>query len=111
VTFAGRLHPGPHWSLSLSHARSSARMPAGSLVGHVTALRLAWALSTRLTAGGDLQYDSLTRRLVAGFRADFIHHPGSDVFLVFNAERRTELAPDALVSRGLAVKLTYLRRF
>jgi hypothetical protein len=95
----------------VSDSRSEARMPGGSFVADVTALRLEWALSTRFTADGDLQYNSLTRRLVANLRARFIHHPGSDLFIVFNEERGTELEPRLLVDRGLAVKLNYLVRF
>lgn len=106
-----QLSPDPHWSFSLSDARSEARMPGGAFVANVPAARVAWAWSTRFSAAGYLQYNSLTRRLVANFRADFIHHPGSDLFVVFNEERGSELLPWSLVDRGLAVKLSYLRRF
>jgi hypothetical protein len=85
-------------------------MPGGSFVAGVTALRLGWTPTTRLTAATYLQYNSLTRRFVANFRADFIHHPGSDLFVVFNEERGTEIAPSSLVDRGFAVKLNYLFR-
>ena len=110
VSVALQLRADTHWSISLSEARSQASMPGGSFIASVTALRLGWTPTTRLTAATYLQYNSLTRRFVANFRADFIHHPGSDLFVVFNEERGTEAAPSLLVDRGFAVKLNYLLR-
>jgi Domain of unknown function (DUF5916) len=106
-----QVHAGAHWSATVSDSRSEARMPGGKFVGHVAALRLEWDLSTRLSAGGYLQYNSLTRRVVVNFRADFVHHLGSDLYVVFNEDRGTEEDPWALVDRGVAVKLNYLFRF
>jgi hypothetical protein len=85
-------------------------MPGGAFRADVTGLRLGWTQSTRLAAASYLQYNRLTRRFVANFRLDFIHHPGSDLFLVLNEERGTEAAPAGLVARGLALKLNYLIR-
>jgi hypothetical protein len=110
VSVAVQLRADTHWSISLSESRSQANMPGGSFVAGVTALRLGWTPTTRLTAATYLQYNSLTRRFVANFRADFLHHPGSDLFVVFNEERGTVTAPSLLVDRGFAVKLNYLFR-
>ncbi|HKC13614.1 MAG TPA: DUF5916 domain-containing protein [Vicinamibacteria bacterium] len=110
VSVAVQLRADTHWSIGFSGSRSQASMPGGSFVASVTALRLGWTPTTRLTAATYLQYNSLTRRFVANFRADFIHHPGSDLFVVFNEERGTEALPLALVDRGFAVKLNYLFR-
>ena len=102
---------GAHWSLALSHARSEASLPGGGFVANVTALRLGFALSTRFTVSSYLQYNDLTRRAVVNLRADFVHHPGSDLFVVFNQEQGEELDPGQLVARGFAVKVNYLVRF
>jgi Domain of unknown function (DUF5916) len=102
---------GACWALSLNESRSAARMPAGSFAAYLSALRLRWTPSTRVSVATYLQYNSLTRRLTANFRADLVHHPGSDLYVVFNEERGSEAAPWSLVDRGFALKLDYLIRF
>ena len=64
-----------------------------------------------VAASGLVQRNSLDGKLVTNLRLDLIHHPGSDLFVVFNEERRDELPQRLVTSRGLAVKLTYLTRF
>jgi hypothetical protein len=102
---------GSRLSLSASYTRSDVSMPGGAFLAHVTGLRVGWTQSTRLTAAGYLQYDSLNRRFIGNFRLNFIHRPGSDLYLVFNEERGETADPWVLVNRGLAIKLTYLVRF
>ncbi|HSD67356.1 MAG TPA: DUF5916 domain-containing protein [Vicinamibacteria bacterium] len=102
---------GAHLSLSASHTRSEASLPRGAFVAHVTALRAGWAFSTRLAAHVYAQYNSLDRRLVANVRLRFIYRPGSDLYVVFNEERGEPGDPRALLSRGFAVKGTWLVRF
>ncbi len=111
VSASVQLRQGAHWSVTASRSRSEADMPGGAFVADVTALRLGWAASTRFTTDCYLQYNSLTRRLVVNVRADFVHHPGSDLFVVFSEERGDELLPSLLVDRGFAVKANYVVRF
>ncbi len=86
-------------------------MPAGGFVAHVSGLRLGWAFSTRLAANAFVQHNSLDRRFVGNFRLRFSYRPGSDLYVVFNEERGEPGDPRALLSRGFAVKLSYLLRF
>jgi hypothetical protein len=105
------LKGGSHLSLSGSYTRSAADLPGGGFVAHVTGLRVGWAFSTRLAAHVYAQYNSLDRRLVANVRLRFIHRPGSDLYVVFNEERGEPGDPRALLSRGFALKGTWLVRF
>jgi Domain of unknown function (DUF5916) len=105
------LKRGSHLSLSASYTRSAASLPEGSLVAHVSGLRLGWAFSTRLSTQVYAQHNSLERKFVGNFRLRFIYRPGSDLYLVFNEERGEPDDPRALLARGFAVKLSYLVRF
>jgi hypothetical protein len=105
------LRGGSHLSLSASYTRSEASLPGGAFVAHVTGLRAGWAFSTRLAAHVYTQYNSLDRRVVANLRLRFIYRPGSDLYVVFNEERGEPGDPRALLSRGFAVKGTWLVRF
>jgi hypothetical protein len=105
------LRGGSHLSLSASCTRSRAALPGGSFVAYVSGLRLGWAFSTRLAAQAYAQYNSLDRRFVGNVRLRYIYRPGSDLYLVFNEERKEPSDPQALLSRGFAVKLSYLWQF
>jgi len=51
------------------------------------------------------------RRFVGNFRLRFIYRPGSDLYFVVNEERGEPADPRALLSRGVALKLSYVARF
>jgi hypothetical protein len=105
VALGPHLEVGPTWTLS------DARLPGGGFTAHVLGLRLGWAFSTRLFARAYVQYNSLEDKWITNVRLNLIHHPGSDVYVVFNDEQGEEGAPGRRVSRGLAVKGTWLIRF
>jgi hypothetical protein len=44
------------------------------------------------------------QRWITNLRLNFIHRPGSDLYLVFNDDHGEEGAPGRLTSRGFAVK-------
>jgi hypothetical protein len=111
VTGGVTLSGGSHLSLSAGCTRSAADLPGGAFTAYVAGLRLGWAFSTRLTTHVYAQYNSLDRRFVGNFRLRYIYRPGSDLYLVFNEERGEPGDADFLVSRGFAVKLSYLWRF
>jgi hypothetical protein len=111
VTGGLGLRGGAHLSLSATYTRSEAALPAGGFVAHVSGLRVGWAFSTRLATHVYAQYNSLDRRLVANLRLRFIYRPGSDLYVVFNEERGEPGDPRALLSRGFAVKGSWLVRF
>jgi hypothetical protein len=105
AAFGPHLEAGPTWTVS------RADLPGGAFTAHVVGLRLGWAFSTRLFARAYVQYNSLDDKWITNVRLDFIHRPGSDIFVVFNDDQGEEGAPGRLVSRGFAVKGTWLIRF
>jgi len=105
VAFGAHLEAGPTWTLS------HADLPGGAFTAHVLGLRLGWAFSTRLFARAYVQYNSLEDKWITNVRLNFIHRPGSDIYVVWNDEQGEEGAPGRLVGRGLAVKGTWLIRF
>jgi hypothetical protein len=102
---------GSHLSLWATYTRSEASLPGGGFVAHVTGLRAGWAFSTRLAVHTFLQYNSLDERFLVNLRLRFIHRPGRDFYVVFNEERGEPGDPRALLSRGFAVKGSWLVRF
>ncbi len=105
VAVGSHLEAGPTWTVS------RADLPGGAFTAHVLGLRVGWAFSTRLFARADVQYNSLDDKWITNLRLNFIHRPGSDVYVVVNDDQGEEGAPGRLVSRGFAVKGTWLIRF
>ena len=112
-TFGGtaRLAPGSHLSLELGFSLHRVELPAGAFTADVSSLRAVYAFTTRLFASALVQHNRLDRRLVTNLRLNFIHRPGSDLFVVFNEDRGEGVSLRRVGNRGLAVKLTYLARF
>ncbi|MFQ5824172.1 MAG: carbohydrate binding family 9 domain-containing protein [bacterium] len=101
---------GSNLSLSLGYTHNAVDIPAGTFNADLGSLRLSYEFSTRLVANALLQYNSLDKTLSANVRLNFVHRPGSDLFIVFNEQRGSETSIWDLESRGLVVKLTYLKR-
>ncbi len=102
--------PGQHLSGTMSFTRNSVRLPGGDFTADIGALRLSYALSTNLFADALFQYNSLHNQVSANLRINFIHRPGSDLFLVINERRGTHLDLWEPLDRGAVVKVTYLVR-
>ncbi|HQZ17567.1 MAG TPA: DUF5916 domain-containing protein [Vicinamibacteria bacterium] len=98
-----------HLSGSLSFTRDRMEMPKGEAVTDTLVLRVNYGFSTRLFLNALLQYNSSSRRWDTNVRANFIHRPLSDIFLVFTDSRATN-AP-AQRNRTVAFKITRLVSF
>ena len=104
------LAPGSHLSADLEFTHNDVEIPGGAFIANITSVRLRYAFSTTLTANALVQYNSLDKRISANVRLNFIHRPGSDLFIVLNEERGSGDSAWDFRSRGLVAKLTYLLR-
>lgn len=107
--------PNAHWSFRLNYDRNQVDLPSGVLNTDLLALRVNWAFSTRFFLNTLLQYNSETNELSTNLRLNFIHSPGSDLFIVYNESRgrEDEDFSDGLPARNREVilKFTRLLRF
>jgi hypothetical protein len=104
------LSPSPQVALELAHQWNHVDVPTGELTTNITSFRFGYAFSTKLTTNALLQYNSLEKSLSANLRLDFIHRPGSDLFVVLTERRGVDGELWDLSNRGFVVKLTYLAR-
>jgi hypothetical protein len=63
-----------------------------------------------LFANALVQYNKLDDELSISVRINFIHRPGSDLFIVINEERGSSTSVWDVNTRAAVVKLTYLAR-
>ena len=89
----------------------------GEFTATTVSLNLLGALNRKLFAKGLIQYDNFSRDIQANIRVDWIHTPGSDLFLVFNTSYHVSGDNDDLFDprrdfllndRVGVLKLTYL---
>ena len=110
-----RLSTGKHLVLIASADRNKISLPVenGNFTTTVLGLTPEIAISRKLFANGLIQYDTDSKTLATNFRIDWIHTPGSDLFLVLNTGYLIGNQFDPNETRwdyrSGVVKLTYLK--
>lgn len=94
---------------SLSLLRNVIRLPNGAYTTDLVTGRVNYSFSTRAFLNALLQYNTDAREWSSNIRLDVIHHPLSDIFLVYNDHRDT--IHGQLKDRSLAAKMTYMLGF
>jgi hypothetical protein len=108
---------GPYLTLTGSATRNDIDLPVadGAFSTTVLGLDVLGALSRSLFANALVQWDDISETLQASIRINWIHTPGSDLFLVLNSGYLTGDPLDPRDSRWLnrtgVVKVTFLRAF
>ena len=98
-----------HLATSLSFSRDAVDLPGGSFDTNLVSLRVDGSFTTRMFLNAFIQYNSVTGEVQSNVRFNVIHHPLSDLFVVYNETRAT--TGDRLPSRSLIVKLTRMLSF
>jgi hypothetical protein len=108
---------GPHMELTGSFDRREIDLPVdnGEFETTILGLNVLGALSRKLFANALVQYDNDSETMQANIRIDWIHTPGSDLFVVINTGyfQGDLMDPhdERWVNRAGVIKLTYLRAF
>jgi hypothetical protein len=103
--------PVPQVSLALGLRRNRVKLPSGDFTSKLVSVRGTYSFSTRLSANLLVQYNSLDEVFSSNLRINFMHRPGSDLFLVFTEERGIEDDLWKVSDRASVMKITYLKRF
>lgn len=114
-TAAGRVRVSEKLATTLSISRDAIDLPGGiSFSTMLSSLRVDASFSTRMFLNAFIQYNSVTKQLSSNIRYDFIHHPLSDIFLVYNDTHFVDITrptPAQQPSRALILKVTHLLSF
>ncbi|MDE2971725.1 MAG: hypothetical protein OXU35_05405, partial [Acidobacteriota bacterium] len=111
------LKTGPHLTIGAEVSRNEISLPVpdGDFATTLVAVNVEGAVSRKLFAGAFVQWDNLSKELQANIRVDWIHTPGSDLFLVLDTGYITDdtLDPrfDPWTRRTAVAKLTWLKAF
>jgi len=104
--------PTPKVSVGVGYTRNAVDVPypSGTFTADISSLRASYSFSTKLTTNVLLQYSSLDRDFTTNLRLNFIHRPGSDLFIVFTENRGDDRRLWNVQNRGVVMKITYLAR-
>jgi hypothetical protein len=109
LTAALTLKPTYHATINLTYDRSHVALPNGAFTTQLVGAKFIYAFTPRAFVNAFIQYNADTHLVSSNLRFDLIHHPLSDLYIVYNDTRDTVGAQ--LRERALIVKLTNLFNF
>ena len=109
----GRIEVTPQLSIEPSISINRIDLPEGAFTTKLVTSRVTYTLTPRMFVGGLLQYNSASDSLSTNLRLRWEYQPGSELFVVYNDQRDTELGRSfpMLENRAFVVKFTRMFRF
>lgn len=117
VSMGGAWKTGPHLTVGGDYTWNDVSLPVpdGDFATRLFGVTVLGAVSRSLFANALVQWDDVSDVVQANVRINWIHTPGSDLFLVFDTGYLTGPLPDPRTDRWQrrtgVVKLTYLKAF
>ncbi len=117
VAIGGMWKTGPYLTISADYTRNDISLPVddGDFTTRLFGVTILAAVSRSLFANALVQYDDVSNVVQANVRIDWIHTPGSDLFVVFDTGYLTGDLLDPRTERWRrrtgVVKLTYMKAF
>jgi hypothetical protein len=101
--------PSPHFKVDANYSRNDVTLPNGQFTTDLVGTRFLYAFNPRTFLNAFIQYNADTRQVSSNIRFNIIHHPLSDLFIVYNDLRDTHNGQ--VLQRALTFKLTNLFNF
>jgi hypothetical protein len=101
--------PNHHLSVNFTYDRNQITLPGGEFTTALVGTKFIYGFTPRMFLNAFLQYNTDTRLISSNIRFDLVHHPLSDLFIVYNDTRDTALGQ--VRERALILKLTNLFNF
>ncbi len=103
------LRPTYRWNIDVIYSRNRVALMKGRGSTDLFGTRLVYGFSPHAFFNAFVQYNAATQRISSNIRFNWIHHPLSDLYVVYNDTRDT--ATGQRVERALIVKFTNLFNF
>ena len=108
-SFGLAIKPSPHLNFSLDYSRNQVRLSNGSFTTNLVGTRVLYSFTNKMFLNAFLQYNTNAAQFSSNIRFHLIHHPLSDLYIVFNERRDTQTG--LLLDRALVIKFTQLFSF
>ncbi len=109
LTGGFRWQPDRHLVVEVDANRNAIRAQGTSFTADLYGARIQYALTTQFNVSAFVQGNTSADEIVSNVRADFIHAPLSDLFVLFTERRSTN--GGGILERFLTVKVTRLLLF
>ena len=103
------MNVGPQLSIEPTYSINRVRLYEGNFTTTLAGSRLTYTATPQLFMSALVQFNSSTSSVSTNARLRWEYLPGSELFVVYNDERNTLLAP-ALRNRALVIKVNRLFR-
>jgi hypothetical protein len=103
------LKPNYHLSMNLTYDRNHVELPNGSFATELIGAKVIYGFTPSAFMNAFIQYNADTHLISSNIRFDLIHHPLSDLYIVYNDTRST--LTHQTRERAFIVKLTNLFNF
>jgi len=106
------IKPGYKFRTSLGLQRTDASLdaPVGDFVRTIWTARTNYSFNTNMFVDAFAQYDPDTKQFNTNIRLNVIHHPLSDLFIVYNEQRITD-GVNVNPGRSIILKATQMVAF
>ncbi len=101
--------PNIHLRMDVDYTRNQVNLAEGRFTSDLVGARFLYAFNARMFFNAFIQYNADINQVSSNIRFNLIHHPLSDLFLVYNELRDTDNGQ--LLQRGIVFKLTNLFNF
>jgi hypothetical protein len=101
-----RVRLNEHVAASGSLVRNMIDLPEGAFAANLARLRLDWSFTPRMFLNAFIQYNGQGDSWLSNVRFNLIHHPLSDIYVVWNENRLP-----AEIRRAVMLKYTHLIAF
>ena len=86
---SGTIRPNYRFSVEGRYTRNDVRLREGSFTNDLISSRVNYDFNTRMFLNALIQYNSDRKQVTSSLRFNFIHHPLSDLLVVYNEQRDT----------------------
>jgi hypothetical protein len=98
-----------HLTVNLTYNRNQVQLTNGRFTTDLVGARVSYGFNSRAFLNAFFQYNADTRQVSSNIRFNIIHHPLSDLYIVYNDRRDTDAG--LLLERAFIIKLTNLFNF
>ena len=109
LSVSGTIRPSYRFSVKGQYTRNGLVLREGAFTTHLFSSRTDYYFNTRMFLTALIQYNSDLKQVTSNIRFTFIHHPLSDLFLVYNELR--DVSGAGRTDRTATLKFTHLLSF
>lgn len=102
------VQPSHKLAAEMAWSHNDVDLPVGDFSTDLLTTRLAYSFSNKMFLNALIQYNSNDDEINSNIRFNFVHHPLSDLYIVYN-ERRSSTGE--VLDRAIIAKLNYLFAF